>query len=242
METTEEIDMTLITYRITGDHQGKLRKSVKLACNFWSRFIQPVVPVIIHLDTLITEYESPIAVAGSPASQDGELHGSVKLNPKFLENHNETDIAGIIIHEIGHTLGFGGDKWRKLYKKKRGRFTKKSIRTVPALKEMLVELSYNYRPGTRLAHWDEKKHRNELMTGVHNGSEYILPVTIDVMELFGHKVIKRLDAKCQVKDIIDDLRDVTFSRTEDAVALNRDTFIKTDIWEEIPSYDRTPFT
>jgi hypothetical protein len=46
--------------------------------------------------------------------------------------------------------------------------------------------------GTELGRWDEKKHERELMTGFDESAEHVLPVTIDVMPLLGHKVKKRL--------------------------------------------------
>ena len=113
-------------------------------------------------------------------------------------------------------------------------FHKKWIDQVPALATMHVETDYG--SGTTLSHWDEERFDKALMSGIKDDNEHILPVTIDVLGLLGNTVIEQLSEKRELAEVIEELRSVVFSRQDEAVRLNRDVYIKTDIWEVI--YDR----
>ncbi len=229
--------MTLITYHIVSDHQGKLRTATKLACNFWNRFILPESPVVIRLGKF-TQFGKTIARAYEPFRRDGTAYGVVEFNTVFLDRYSESEIVGTIIHEIGHTLGMGWDKWMTMFGHQTGRFYKRFINKLPALAGMYVETEFG--PGTTLAHWDEARYDKELMTGFKDDAEYVLPVTIDVMEFLGHEVIERLSKQHQLEDILDELRRVVFSRMAYAVQLNRDVFFNNEMCAEIYTDKRTP--
>ena len=79
------------------------------------------------------------------------------------------------------------------------------------------------------------------MTGFKDSAEHVLPVTIDVMALLGHEVVEGLDEQRKLEVVLDELRSIVFSRIEDAVKLNREAFVKTNIWEEIYTDKRTSF-
>ncbi len=231
-------ERTVMTYHIVADQHGKLRAAARLSCDFWNRYIQPKSSIVIRLGTF-TEFGNTIAVAYEPYWRDGTVYGRIEFNTVYLAEFSETEIVGTIIHEAGHTLGMGWDEWMKLFKHQSGEFLKRFINKLPALADMYVETDYG--PGTTLAHWDEERHDKELMSGFKDSAEYVLPVTIDVMGLLGHEVIRRLKQKRQLDAILDDLRAVKFTRMEEAVRLNREAFVQTDVWEEIYTQKRRPF-
>ena len=142
------------------------------------------------------------------------------------------EIAGTIVHEIGHTLGIGWDVWNKMYSRKNGKFYADAIEQIPALKKMTVELEGL--AGTIYSHWDEAEFGSELMTGYKNDSEYVLPVTIDVMEIFGHEVIEKLKRKSNLDTLLKNAEQMVFSRTSEAETIDRDYFEETPIFEELP--------
>ena len=228
---------TIITYHIVADQQGKLRAAAKLACDFWNRFIRPESSVVIRLGTF-TQFGNTIARAYEPYRRDSVVYGVVEFNTEYLSQFNDTEIAGTIIHEIGHTLGIGWDMWMTLFSHQTGRFLGRASNKLPALADMYVETEYG--PGTTLAHWDEERHDRELMTGFKDSAEHILPVTIAVLELLGHEVLEKLTEQRQLEGLLEELRSVVFSRTDDAIQLNREAFVQTNIWEEIYTGRRTP--
>ncbi len=221
---------TLITYKIAADVDGKLKQSAKVSCNFWNRFVIPDSSIVIRLG-IFTSNSSTIARAYQPYEKDGAVYGLVEFNTKYLSSYSRNEISGTIIHELGHTLGFGWDKWQKLFDSK-GKFTKAATDAIPDLKDMRVETDYG--PGTRYAHWDEQTHDEELMTGFKDLSEHVLPVTIKIMTLFGHQIAEELPQKTDLGTLMDALAQVTFSRQEEAKAIDLDHFTPTDIWEKIP--------
>jgi hypothetical protein len=230
--------MSLITYHIVSDQQGKLRSAAKLSCNFWNRFILPESPIVIRLGTF-TQWGTTIARAYYPYRQNGTVYGVIEFNTNYLSQFSENEIVGTIIHEIGHTLGMGWDAWMTLFSHSTGCFYKRFIKKLPALAKMRVETDYG--PGTTLAHWDEQRHDEELMTGFKDSAEHVLPITIEVMVLLGHEVIEKLGRKRPLEEVLDELRAVMFLRVEDAEKLNREAFVKTHIWEEIYTDKRTSF-
>jgi hypothetical protein len=126
----------------------------------------------------------------------------------------------------------------ELFDNKTGEFFQEYIEKIPDLAVMQVETDYG--PGTTLAHWDEEQFGKELMTGFKDPAEHVLPVTISVTSLLGHKVAEVLSEKTLLSVILDELRTVVFTRIEEAVRLDRDYFEETSIWEEIYTDKRTP--
>jgi len=229
----------LVTYHIVSDRNSKLHNAAKLSCSFWNKFIVPETPIVIRL-SVFTQFGNTIARAYEPYFRDGVKYGVVEFNTQFLDRFSQYEIVGTLIHEIGHTLGIGWDRWMDLFDTNTGKFNQYATETVPDLNQMLVETDYG--PGTTLVHWDELSFGKELMTGLKNDDEYLLPVTIDVMELLGHNIQEKLTEPQKLADIIDNLRGVVFSQSDEVTRINRDAYVKTDIWEEIYSHQRSQFS
>lgn len=225
----------LITYKIVADVDGRLKAAARTACNFWNRFVEPAFSIVIRLGTF-TAFGSTIARAYKPYLKAGVVYGVIEFNTKFLSEYSDNQVAGTIVHEIGHTLGYGWDKWMSLFNPSTGRFKSKPIAALPALAKMLVETDYG--PGTTLSHWDEKEHGSELMTGFKDNVEHVLPVTIDVAGLLGNKVIERLKKKTSLAVVLADAMKVMFTRQQEAKALDLDHFVATPIWEETYDFGR----
>jgi len=228
---------TLITYKIVSDSEDKLRGAAKLACGFWNKFVIANSSIVIRLG-IFTSFGNTIARAYKPNSSSGVVYGRVEFNTKYLSTFSESEIVGTIVHEIGHTLGFGWDRWMQLFDINSGEFFQKYIKVLPDLADMRVETDYG--PGTTLAHWDEELFDRELMTGFKDNAEYVLPVTISVTPLLGHTVAEELPVKKMLTDILNELREVQFTRTGEAEKLDRDYFEETDIWEEVYTDKKTP--
>lgn len=224
-------ETTLITYKIVADLNGKIKNAGRTACNFWNRFITPSYSIVIRLG-IFTADNSTIARAYKPYENSGVRYGVIEFNTKYLSSFSNNQVSGTIVHEIGHTLGMGWDSWDDLFDKTTGLFHETAVSAVSALKDMRVETDYG--PGTQYSHWDETKHDEELMTGFKNSTEHILPVTIDVMPLLGHKVAERLPRKTDLNTLLDSLAQLAFSRQADAKVLNLDHFEETEVWEHIP--------
>lgn len=169
----------IITYKIVEDAGDRLKNGARAACNFWNRFVLPRYSIVIRLG-VFTQLGNTIARAYEPYEKDGVRYGQVEFNTRFLLDYTPDEIAGTIIHEIGHTLGIGWDDWTRLFDGVTGRFGIDAINRFAALAQMEVERDGG--SGTALAHWDEALFDRELMTGYKDSSEYVLPITIDVME------------------------------------------------------------
>ena len=100
---------TLITYKIVSDNEGKLKGAAKLSCDFWNKFVVAKSSIVIRLG-IFTSFGNTIARAYKPYSRNGTVYGRVEFNTKYLSTFSESETVGTIIHEIGHTLGFGWDK------------------------------------------------------------------------------------------------------------------------------------
>lgn len=225
-----KVASTLITYKIVSDLDGKLKQAARVACNFWNRFVIPNSSIVIRLG-VFTSNSGTIARAYKPYQNEGTVYGVVEFNTKYLSTFTRNEISGTIIHEIGHTLGMGWDKWMELFGND-GKFTQAAIDELDDLKEMRVETDYG--DGTRFSHWDEQRHDQELMTGFKDQGEHVLPVTIDVMSLLGHQVAERLAQKTDLGALLDSLAQIAFTRQAEAKSINLDHFTKTDIWENVP--------
>ena len=227
---TAEIASTLITYKIVSDVDGKLKGAARVACNFWNRFVIPDSSIVIRLD-VFTSNSTTIARAYKPYEENGVVYGVVEFNTKYLSTFSRNEISGTIIHEIGHTLGFGWDKWMDLFDST-GVFTEAATNVLAGLKDMRVETDYG--PGTKYSHWDEEGHDEELMTGFKDNTEHVLPVTIRIMAILGHRIAEELPQKTDLGTLLDALAQVVFSRQAEAKAINLDHFEKTDLWENVP--------
>lgn len=221
---------TLITYKIVTDHNDKLKTTAKIACNFWNRFVIPASPIVIRLG-VFWDPGTVIARAYVPYTNLGVLYGRVEFNTKYLDQYSDYDIAGTLIHEIGHTLGIGWDAWMALFDMQTGRFTQAAIAAVPELAEMRVETEYG--DGTRYSHWDEETFDKELMTGFKDRAEHVLPVTIKVMSLLGHGIASELPCQTPLADLMREVETVQFTRSVDVLKLDKEHFQETGLWEEV---------
>ena len=162
-----------------------------------------------------------------------------EFNAKSITQFNNTEIIGTIIHEPGHTLGIGWDDWLNLFSHTTGVFRQEYVSAVPALRYMKAETHYG--PGTVYSHWDEDlPYKNELMTGFKDSTEFVLPVTIDIMKLLGHGIRTRLNEKQLLPEILNEVADIQFQRMEEAKSLDTDYYEPTEVWERIESSIRIP--
>ncbi|WP_271767847.1 DNA/RNA non-specific endonuclease [Aquimarina algiphila] len=221
----------LITYKIISDMDGKLKQGARTSCNFWSQFIEPKQSIVIRLG-IFTSLGGTIARAYKPYENEGVRYGRVEFNTKFLGRFTEDEIAGTIIHEIGHTLGIGWEDWSELFNSNTGKFTSDAISKLNELEIMEVERDGG--GGTAFAHWDEDKFDKELMTGYKNTGEYVLPVTINLMSLLGHKVIEPLEQKTALSELLKRASNLVFSQQDAVRRIDLDYFEETELLETIP--------
>ncbi len=228
----QEVYENFVTYKITSDMDGKLKEGARSACNFWNKFIEPRENIVVRLGTF-RSWGSTIARAYKPYVNNNVKYGRVEFNKKFLGQYTSEEIAGTIIHEIGHTLGMGWEDWRSLFDHKTGKFNDQAIKQLNGLVNMEVELDGG--SGTALSHWDETIFGKELMTGYKNlDGEHVLPITIQVMALLGHKIKEELTTKTALSKLLEDASNVIFSRQDKVSTIDLDHFEETDLMETIP--------
>ena len=225
----------LITYNIASDMDDRLKIGARTACNFWNRFVQPEYSIVIRLGTF-TQNSNTIARAYKPYEREAVRYSRVEFNTKYLAKFSEDEIAGTVVHEIGHSLGIGWEEWGALFDRLTGQFKAEAVRRLAALEQMEVELDGG--SGTAFAHWDERLFGKELMTGYQDRGEYVLPVTIDLMEVFGHTVRERLKVRTALAELLRDAAGLVFSRQADTRRLNLEHFEDTELFEEIPHFQR----
>ncbi len=221
----------IITYKIVEDAGGRLKNGARAACNFWNRFVTPRYSIVIRLG-VFTQLGNTIARAYKPFEKDGVRYGQIEFNTRFLLDYTADEIAGTIIHEIGHTLGIGWDEWIDLFDSATGRFGVGAVDRFAALSQMEVERGGG--PGTALAHWDEELFDRELMSGYKDKGEYVLPITIDVMEAFGHQIVERLPRQTSVEELLQGIASLVFSRQDAVRQIDLDHFEVTPLRETVP--------
>lgn len=223
---------TLITYTIVSDDNNKLKTTAKLACNFWNRFILPGTNIVVRLGVFTSE-SGVIARAYKPYTNSGTTYGRVEFNTRFLRVFSDYKTTGTLIHEIGHILGFGWDRWLTLFDQNTGKFKPPYVRQIPELGSMLVEKDGG--PGTEYSHWDEETFDKELMTGYKDELEDVLPVTIKVMTLLGHNVLENLPRITKLDALIRSVDGLIFSQSDLVENIDLAYFKATPIIEEIPA-------
>ena len=87
--------------------------------------------------------------------------------------------------------------------------------------------------GTR-SDWDEEKFDKELMTGIQDQGEHVLPVTIDLMKVLGHTVSVQLETKTDLAELVQEAEGMVFSRQDEVQSLDLDYFEDTELFETIP--------
>ena len=112
------------------------------------------------------------------------------------------------------------------------KFKPGAIKKLSQLEQMEVELEGGQ--GTALSHWDENKFDKELMTGIKDQGEHVLPVTIDVMELLGHSVSETLATKRPLDELLQEVAGMVFSRQDEIRTIDLEHFEKTELFETIP--------
>lgn len=226
----------LITYKIASDVDGKLKEAARIACNFWNGYVAPPGPTVIRLESYrdANGGAGPIALAYMPYHNGGTTYGRVTFNRHFLETFTANQIAGTIVHEIGHTLGLGFGNWHTLFDANTGKFTAEAIHRLPGLASMEVEREGG--DSTALAHWDEDRFPLELMSGWKNvgREEHVLPITIEVMALLGNTVTRSLEQQTSLTTLLNEASTVLFSRHREAESIDVDHFEETPLLEKYP--------
>lgn len=220
----------IITYRLIETSDPKLDAAAKIACNLWNHYIEPAGNYVIRIETYRKSTSSTTAIAFTPWSRDGVTYGRVKFNRRFLDNWTAKEAAATLVHEIGHTLGFGWARWMALIDTETGEFVADARAQLPALADMRVELQHG--DGSRYSHWDEEQFDKELMTPFKDAQSHMLPVTVDVMSLLGHQVKIRLEETASVDHLLDVFAGQSKFRAETIQGIDLDYFEETDISEE----------
>lgn len=215
----------IITYKVVDDmltvDRKKLKAAAKLSCNFWNRFITPSSSIVVRLGTFYSD-GYVIARAYKPYTMFGVRYGVVQFNTKYLSQFTPYQIAGTVIHEIGHTLGIGWAEWNHLYNRDTGE--------MECFTDTWVETDYGI--GTQFSHWDEERHGAELMTGLQDDAEYLMSQTIDVMKYLGHRVNERVYCNTDLLELLKEVEEVQFTRAGDIENIDLEHFEVTELMEE----------
>ncbi len=194
-----------------GQMKRKIGAAAQVAAEFWNHFIQPAQPINVNFKV---EEPDPsvtwIAGANVPEVAPGlrtPVWGYIVFNAKYGYMPFQR-LVSTLIHEMGHTLGFGCDAWMdngegNWFDGHPGRNAIPRPETivklnalVPGAGDDLETMLLEDVPdgGTYRCHWEEDIFLNELMTGYKNtGDEYVLPITFNVLALVGHTIINRQD-------------------------------------------------
>jgi hypothetical protein len=76
------------------------------------------------------------------------------------------------------------------------------------------------------------------MTGYQDRAEHVLPVTVDVMGILGHRVRSALARKTSLVKLLRESAAVKFTRKAQAKALDLDHYRATPLWETVPHRER----
>ena len=221
----------LITYKIHQDHEGRLKRASRIACNFWNHFVMPRYSIVVRLG-LFAQSGNTIARAYLPYVKEGVHYTKIEMNSHYLAQFNDFQLAATITHEIGHALGIGWEKWKDLIEPQTGTFKPFAVDQVGELKAMEVEREGG--EGTALAHWDEHHFDCELMTGYQDNDEHVLPVTINMMELLGHQIKARLSVTTPLQTLLEQTANVVFMRQTDVKKIDLNYYEQTDLFECVP--------
>ena len=227
----------LVTYFIEelAEHQGRLTRGARTACNFWNTYLTPKRATVIRLGTFNAPGSNTIARAWPPTVDEDTdtAHGRVQFNLEYLSQFTDGQIAVTTIHEIGHTLGIGFGEWDELFNPLTGLFYDDAKARLDLLDVMEVERDGG--PGTRLSHWDEDRFGSELMTGYQELDTlgHVLPVTIQIMKLLDHDLIEPVFTDpLPLRDVSETYAGLVFSRQDRAERISRDY-----VDDEIAPYD-----
>ena len=119
-----------------------------------------------------------------------------------------------------------------MFDKTNGLFTPKAVSKAADLAHMEVELEGG--PGTALSHWDELRFDKELMTGYQDQGEHVLPITIEVMRLLGHKVNEPLEHTADLATLLEEAAGMIFSKQDELRGVDLDHYEETELFETIP--------
>lgn len=223
-------EQTTITYKMLVN-DDRLKKATRTACNFWNSFIAPKGNTVLRMGSFNATSDI-IAQAYKPFERSATTYGQVEFNATYLSEFDDDFISGIIIHEMGHVLGIGWDKWMDLFDPVSFKFKPEYIDKVPYLLYMAAESKYG--EGTKYAHWAENEwYMFEIMTGIADINSFVLPVTISVMELLGHKVIKPLRSVMGLTDVLREVEGIQYMMLEEAKKIDKEHHQETPVWEEI---------
>ncbi len=199
---------SLVTYKIVSDVGGRLRSGARTACNFWNGFLLPSAPIVIRL-AAFTSLESTLTRAYAPYRKAGTLYGRVAFNAVYLGKYTDEEVAGLITHEIGCTLGVGWETWAQVLQLASGTF--------------LNDLGDD--------HYEDDQ---VLLTAFQAAVGGVFPIPLDVGALLSQGIIERLASREGFDQLLKNASQLTFTRHGEAQAVDRDYFEETELVDHTP--------
>lgn len=197
----------------------KLQNAARTACDFWNEHVEPEKQLEFEL-AVVDIFENDIARAYQAndalwqiefnrafldqySQEEAHHEGQQNSKQAYVEENfaqpdnkhtdkelGEKKILVVMIHEIAHILGFGGDRWRRLFNEK-GHLDIDYHGMDNSLKGQQI--------GHDGDHWDD-----HAMGHAINGDQvFFSPATVAVMDFIGHKVKKQLSGKNPFEDIFE---------------------------------------